>query len=139
MVLTPFIFDKCLHLILKRGLLALKGIMYNVSKQGIRDVSQLNILESLVFFLVAAAKPNGSEQGTEVGGAERGRTIGYHSYITLSLLRRKWKYLYLLSVLYLHLSRGRSQATFTRGGGVGGQKKRLFVNFHTIENVNGGG
>ena len=23
--------------------------------------------------------------------------------------------------------------------GVGGQKNRLFVNFHTIENVNGGG
>ena len=34
---------------------------------------------------------------------------------------------------------GRSQTTFTRGGGVGGQKNQLFVNFYTIENVNGGG
>ena len=35
--------------------------------------------------------------------------------------------------------RGRSQTTFTRGGGVGGQKNRLFVNIYTIENVNGEG
>ena len=34
--------------------------------------------------------------------------------------------------------RGRSQTTFTRGGGVGGQKIQLFVNFYTIGNVNGG-
>ena len=32
--------------------------------------------------------------------------------------------------------RGRSQTTRR---GVGGQKNRLFVNFYTIENVNGGG
>jgi hypothetical protein len=59
---------------------------YNVSKQGIRDVGHLNILEYLGFFLVAATQPNWSEQGTEVGGAERGRAIGYLSYITSSLL-----------------------------------------------------
>ena len=37
--------------------------------------------------------------------------------------------------------RGHSQTTFTRElrRGVGGQKNRLFVNFYTIENVNGGG
>ena len=36
--------------------------------------------------------------------------------------------------------RGRSQTTFTRGGGyVGGYANRLFVNIYTIENVNGGG
>ena len=35
--------------------------------------------------------------------------------------------------------RGRSQTPFTRGQGVVGQKNGLFVNFYTIEIVNGGG
>ena len=35
--------------------------------------------------------------------------------------------------------RGQTQTTFTRGGGQVVKKNRLFVNFYTIEHVNGGG
>ena len=35
-------------------------------------------------------------------------------------------------------NRGHSQTIRLQEEGVGGQKNRLFVNFYTIENVNGG-
>ena len=40
---------------------------------------------------------------------------------------------------FLALIMGHSQTTFTRGGGYVVKKNQLFVNFYTIENVNGGG
>ena len=40
---------------------------------------------------------------------------------------------------FLALIMGRSQTTFTRGGGYVVKKNQLFVNFYTIENVKGGG
>ena len=45
-----------------------------------------------------------------------------------------WRY-----VNSLNTARGRSQTMFTRGGGEVVKKNQLFVNFYTIENVNGGG
>ena len=47
---------------------------------------------------------------------------------------------YFLKTPKRHLEiRGCSQTTFTRGGGKVVKKNQLFVNFFTVENVNGGG
>ena len=41
--------------------------------------------------------------------------------------------------LFFEMFDTKDDPMFTRGGGLGGQKNRVFGHFYTIENVNGGG